>query len=228
MVRGLETRLGVKVYVGQTRSRELVKTLTGLGWGEMTQPKEVPPRRQPFALDNYAFACFKNNKPWDAEAFKRGVGECQKRKQTPDFVVSPDIVGGGWASLERSLEWQSWLKGFAPVYLAVQDGMTLDGVAPHLGLFDGIFVGGTVPWKLTSGYWWAALAHGRGLPCHVGRISGRYNTRLVKSWPADSIDSCVPLWSTENRQAVVEGLADPPMDFDPPEVEQFMTGWEAL
>lgn len=43
-----------------------------------------------------------------------------------------------------------------------------------------------------------------------------------------SIDSCVPLWSTENRRAVLLGLADPPAEFEPPDVEQFLTGWEQL
>ncbi len=218
----------MKMYVGQARGKELIDILKALGWGEMTQPKEVPPRRRPFALDNYAYSCFKNNKPWSAEDFKRGIGECEKRKLVPDFVVAPDIVAGGWKSLEFSLSWVEQLRGFAPIYLAVQDGMTVDGVSPHLHLFDGIFVGGQVPWKLASGYWWTALAHGRGMPCHVGRISGRTNVQLVKSWGADSIDSCVPLWSADNRNAVVQGLADLPVDFDPPYLEQFLTGWEAL
>lgn len=218
----------MKVYVGQTRSRELVARLTELGWGEMTQPKEVPPRRRPFVLDNYAFACFKQGKPWDEATFLRSIEQLRERRLKPDFVVAPDIVAGGWSSLAVSLSWRSRLQGFAPVYLAVQDGMTLDGVSPQLQAFDGVFVGGSKEWKLTSGYWWVQVAHGMGKPCHIGRISGREHTRLAKSWGADSIDSCVPLWSEENRQAVVRGLADPPVDFDPPFIEQFLTGWEAL
>lgn len=76
---------------------------------------------------------------------------------------------------------------------------------------------GRLPWKLASGWWWTRLAHAMGKPCHIGRISGRERVRLVKSWGADSIDSCVPLWSADNRLQVLRGLADPPMDFDPPD-----------
>lgn len=34
--------------------------------------------------------------------------------------------------------------------------------------------------------------------------------------------------SEENRQAVLKALADPPEPYDPPDPEQFLTGWEAL
>ncbi len=212
----------MKVYLGQTRAGELIKKLNGMGFMEMTQPKELPSRRFPFALDNYAYACFKNNRPWSAEDFKRGVEKCWVRKEIPDFVVCPDIVMGGVASLEFSLSWAPYLNGFAPRYLAVQDGMCFEDVTPHLKDFDGLFVGGSVPWKMDSGFWWTALAHAVGKPCHVGRISGREKVRLVKSWGTDSIDSCVPLWSDDNLRAVVSGLEDPPVEFDPPPAEWFV------
>lgn len=216
----------MKVYLGHTSSKELIIRLNKLGWREMCQPREVPPKRTPFALDNYAFACFKNNLPWNAEGFMRGVEKCWAKKLTPDFVVVPDIVAGGEASLHFSLTWLQYLRGFAPLYLAVQDGMTLDFVGPYLDQFDGIFVGGTLPWKLASGFWWVALAHAIGKPCHVGRISGRARTCLVKSWGADSIDSCVPLWSAENLEAVVNGLKDPPAEFEITPAEQFLRGYD--
>jgi hypothetical protein len=81
---------------------------------------------------------------------------------------------------------------------------------------------------MTAGYWWTQVAHTGGKPCHIGRISGREHVRLAKTWGADSFDSCVPLWSVDNRQAVLKALADPPVEFDPPYIEQFLTGWEAL
>lgn len=213
----------MKMYAGQARGQELIKQLNGFGWGEMTQPRELPPRRKPFVLDNYAFALWKNNRPWDADGFRRGVDLCVKRKLKPEFVVVPDIVAGGLKSLEFSLAWVDELRGFAPLYLAVQDGMCLDEVTPHTHLFDGLFVGGTKEWKMASGFWWVSIAHTAGIPCHVGRISGREKTRLVKSWGADSIDSCVPLWSQENLMAVVKGLEDPPVLFDVGHVEHFIS-----
>ncbi len=219
----------MKVYVGQTRARALIAELTSYGWGEMTQPKEVPARRRPWALDNAAFLAFKANKPWEADAFRTAVEAAAEGKHPPDFVVAPDIVAGGAASLERSLEWLPWLRQHElKVYLAVQDGMTLTQIAPLVGAFDGLFVGGTEVWKIISGWWWVKLAHACGRPCHIGRISGRERVRLVKTWGTDSIDSCVPLWSEDNRRQVLRGLADPPMPFDPPDPAQFLPGWEAL
>ena len=215
--------------MGQTRARDLIAELTGYGWGEMTQPKEVPARRRPWVLDNAAFLAFKANRPWDAEAFATAASRAANSKPAPEFVVAPDIVAGGWASLEHSLRWLPWLRELRlTCYLAVQDGMTLDGVAPHLRSFDGVFVGGSKAWKLASGWWWVKLAHAFSLPCHIGRISGREHVRLVKGWGTDSIDSCVPLWSRENRNAVLKGLSDPPLPFDPPDPDQFLAGWEAL
>lgn len=213
----------MKVYLGKTCSKKLIERLNGLGWREITQTKEVPPKRTPFALDNNAFGAWKNNTPWDPEAFKRGVMDCVRRKLTPDFVVVPDIVAAGRASLDFSLSWVPWLRGFAPLYLAVQDGMFLDEVASILDNFDGVFVGGSLEWKIDAGFWWVSLAHARGMQCHVGRISGRARVRLVKSWGADSIDSCVPLWSTENLEAVIKGLEDPPIAFGPAPPEWFLS-----
>lgn len=205
----------MKVYLGQTRSGALIRKLNSLGFGEMTQPKEVPPRRRPFALDNYAFACFKNDVPWRADIFMEACDECYRARDIPDFVVVPDMVARGLESLQFSVSWLKFLNGFAPKYLAVQDGMVISDVTPHLKDFDGLFVGGSSEWKMESGFWWVSLAHALGKPCHIGRISGRKRTRLVKSWGADSIDSCVPLWSEDNLNAVLYGLQDPVDRFVP-------------
>jgi hypothetical protein len=200
----------------------------------MTQPKEFPPRRRPFALDNAAYLAFKAQRPWDRDSFVATVeriSELPKAKQ-PAFVVAPDIVGGGYASLEHSETWRPWVKEQlpeVPVYLPVQEGMTLDGTAARLEGFDGVFVGGASElWKVQSSYWWCKLAHAMGKPCHVGRISGRERVCLMRAYEVDSIDSCVPLWSEGNRRSVVLGLSDPLPSFDPPPVEQFLNGWEAL
>lgn len=81
---------------------------------------------------------------------------------------------------------------------------------------------------MASAFWWTKAAHAAGKPCHVGRISGREHVRLMQAYGVDSIDSCVPLWSVENRRAVLLGLSDPPPEFDPPDPDQFLTGWESL
>ena len=88
----------------------------------------------------------------------------------PDFVVIPDIVAGGLASLEWSAFWRDTVPEEFRAYLAVQDGMTAADVVPHLTRYHGIFVGGSLHWKLATGAVWAELARRHGLGCHIGRV----------------------------------------------------------
>jgi hypothetical protein len=67
--------------------------------------------------------------------------------------------------------------------------------------FDGIFVGGTLGWKLRTGDAWVRFAHARGLPVHVGRVGTARRVGWARRIGADSIDSCLPLWSRENLEA---------------------------
>jgi hypothetical protein len=117
----------------------------------------------------------------------------------PDFVVAPDIIGGGLASLRLSLVWDADLHRMGHVvYLAVQDGMRTRHVGRFLGRFDGLFVGGTLGWKLRTAADWVRLAHEHGKPCHVGRVGIAKRVRWAQRIGADSIDSNQPLWSHAN------------------------------
>ena len=116
----------------------------------------------------------------------------------PDFLVVPDLVAGGMDSLEFSLSWVKELQGVAPLYLAVQDGMGAYSVAPHIAQFDGVFIGGTLKWKMRTGEEWVAFAHHYGKPCHIGRVGTAKRALWAMEIAADSIDSCVPLWSFDN------------------------------
>ena len=55
--------------------------------------------------------------------------------------------------------------------------------------FDGIFVGGTVKWKIKTGEEWVRLAHDHKLPCHIGRVGVFKRIVWAKRIGADSIDS---------------------------------------
>jgi hypothetical protein len=181
------------VYVGQTRSRSLVARLAALGLGEMTQPDEYPPRRTPWVLDNAAFRSWKAGKPLDEEAFR--VAMDAAKLNPPAFVVVPDKVAAGIESLRYSLSWVDECRELGPAYLVVQDGMHRRQVAAVLHRFDGIFVGGTLPWKLRTAAEWVRLAHDRYLPCHIGRVGTPKRVKWAKRIGADSIDSSLPLWS---------------------------------
>jgi hypothetical protein len=195
------------VYTGQTRSRKLIADLSALGFGEIVCPSELPPRRKPWALDNGAFRAWKAGVPFDSDAFVRSLGEM--RWSSPDFIVCPDIVAGGMTSLAFSLGWRRRLALVGPLYLAVQDGMEADAVIVALRSFDGLFVGGTLRWKLRTGADWVCVAHAAGKPCHIGRVGTFRRVTWARRINADSIDSCLPLWSRGQLDRFVEGLSSP-------------------
>jgi hypothetical protein len=178
--------------------------LTQYGFGEMTVREEVPPRRTPWAFDNGAFKDWKAGKPFQHDKYVRALN---KAPHTMDFVAAPDIVEGGLHSLEFSLSWVDRLRGL-PLYLVVQDGMTWADVVPHLHHFKGLFVGGTLPWKLETASTWIQGAHSVGLLCHVGRVGTGQRVRLMRKLGADSIDSALPLFSMDNFRKFLAGFRD--------------------
>lgn len=204
----------MKVYTGQTRSRRAIALCNRLGLGECTNRGELPPRRMGngWFLDCGAFADFKagrsfNGIRWDRDlrfvAYRIAFGELQ----APDFIVMPDIVGGGAASLARSVAELEYVPAELPVrYLVVQEGMSLADVAAVLPEFGGLFVGGaSMEWKLGTAPDWIALAHAHGLKCHIGRIGTLARLELARRLGADSVDSCQPLWALDRLEAF--GLA---------------------
>jgi hypothetical protein len=200
----------VRVYVGQTRGQALIAALERYKFGEMTSRGELPPRRSPWAYDNGAFADWKAGRPFDEAAFVQDVEELVRRPWTPgpDFLVLPDVVMGGPRSLSLSMEWQTKLLGVAPLYLAVQDGMDYAHVLEVIDDVAGIFVGGSLPWKIRSAAGWVKLAHQHRKPCHVGRCGTRKRVQWARRIGVDSIDSCLPLWSTANLVTFLAALQD--------------------
>lgn len=186
----------MRIYVGQSRARALNKRLVELGFGEATCRGELPPRRRPWFFDNGAFRDWRAGKEFDSAAFSRDLEVIRKRSLKPDFVVAPDIVGGGMDSYKRSVACVDRLRRYGLVYLAVQDGMVPGRV--DVSPFSGIFVGGTLEWKIQTGRLWVDVAHGSGKACHIGRVGTMRRVDWARAIAADSIDSCVPLWSHDN------------------------------
>lgn len=157
-------------------------------------------------LDNGAFTDWRMGRQFDVRAFAHDLVLADAAAVQPDFIVVPDIVAGGLSSLALSLKWQKGVSSVGKAYLAVQDGMSLSEVRDVLPLFDGIFVGGTLEWKLLSGKSWVELAHSFSKPCHIGRVGTPGRLIWARKIKADSIDSCLPLFSTNNLRRFRSGL----------------------
>ncbi len=148
------------------------------------------PTRWPFyAIDNGAYGYYVRGERWDPRQFLNMVYHALEIKEKPMFVVCPDIVAGGLSSLKFSIDWLNVLPPELPYYLAVQDGMEIGDVIKVIERFSGIFVGGTMDWKLKTATQWVELGHSLGKSCHIGRI-GTYDRILaMENIEADSIDS---------------------------------------
>jgi hypothetical protein len=165
----------------------------------MTVRGELPPRRNPWAYDNGAYRDWKADKPFNFNQYTRDLRRIRHGEiEPPDFVVLPDVPGDGAKSLEQSIAWLDWTRSTlypipVPLYLAVQDGMeSMKTEIAEVGA-DGIFVGGTLDWKLVWGAVWVATAHNLGMKCHVGRVGTAQRVKWAQEIGADSIDSCQPL-----------------------------------
>lgn len=142
----------------------------------------------PYAVDNGAFHSWLNNMDFNEKQFMQTLSKINKLPIKPDFVICPDIVAEGSKSLEFSIK---WAKNHPrdDYYLAVQDGITTQRVAKSMNGFKGIFVGGTMGWKLSTSETWTNLAHQLGLECHIGRIGTLRRLLWARRIGADSIDS---------------------------------------
>lgn len=217
----------VTAYVGQTRSAKLIAELKSHGVGECFTRGESywPPRRTPWFYDNGAYGDWRSGRPFDARDFESDLAIIRAASDyQPDFIVCPDMVAGGRGSLEFSMDWLPRLRSLCPgqrVYLAVQDGMVEDDLPLGLGsYFNGIFVGGTAPWKLETGPRWVRLAHKNALPCHVGRVGTGERVRWARLISADSLDSSLPLWGKAKLRVFLDSL------FGPGPLRQYRKGFD--
>jgi len=72
-----------------------------------------------------------------------------------------------------------------------------------------LFVGGSLEWKLATGGAWVRLAHAYGRPAHIGRVGTAKRVEWAHHAKADSIDSCLPLFSEEQFRGFVNALRSP-------------------
>lgn len=208
----------VNVFIGQTRGANWIRRLEELGFGEMVQPAEFPPRRHPFAFDCDRFGMWRRGEQGQPEAEARWAARHEQALDAvwrhnirPCMLIVPDFVADWARSVPMTLEWLPRVQRLGPCYLSVQDGADLGEVGTLLKAhaFSGVFVGGSLDWKVRTGGAWVALSHALGLKCHIGRVGTVKRVRWASRIGADSIDSCLPLWGEGNLRRFLSGLQPP-------------------
>jgi hypothetical protein len=203
----------VIAYAGDTTALALIERLRAAGIRQMLVRGRLN-RRKPgmgYAYDNGAFEDWRHERPFNAEQFESDLLKMSElpASERPDFVALPDKVTEGMASLDFSLGWLRDLgarHSHLSYYLVLQDGMDYDAVSKRLDGVAGLFVGGTVRWKLATAHEWVRVAHDAGLPCHIGRVGSYKRVSWAKVIGADSIDSCLPLWSRAKERRFLSAL----------------------
>jgi hypothetical protein len=108
----------------------------------------------PFVLDNDAFTCWRDKKPWDVEAWRSMLSMVGMKVQTPLWAAVPDVVANreatiaNWPIYAGEIKKRGWSAAFC-----VQDGMTPEDVPADA---DVIFVGGTDKWKFPKLSMWTS------------------------------------------------------------------------
>lgn len=185
----------VKIYTGNAVGKKLDDAIeAGVGIMVSSSPNFKP--RADFsrtfcALDNGAFQAWRRGFPFMERFFWATLEECYKVGLTLDFIVIPDIVAGGKASLDFSLKFrEDKLSTTTNLALAVQDGIE----PKDLDTFDifgisTIFIGGTEKWKWATAKSWADYAKAHHRKLHIGRCGTQAKISHASMIGADSVDS---------------------------------------
>ncbi len=169
-----------------------LEALKRAGWRFIIEPSQNyrTPSPLPYGLDNGAWGCHTKGLPFDVAGFERVL---QDHGSNADWIVLPDIVGGGLKSLEMSESWLPRLEPIGrPMLLPVQDGMVADDVRSMVSGRVGLFLGGSTEWKLKTMSMWGELAREAGCYFHVARVNSVKRIRLCQNAGADSFDGSSP------------------------------------
>lgn len=189
--------------IGECSTPRMVRDVfRPLAWGRMWVHRTIRLYEgERWGFDNGAFGAWRSGEKWDADKYLKRL-DAAYALGTPRLAVVPDLPAEGERSLDFSLEWLDRLPADWPWFLAVQDGMTVEMVRPHLRRFSGLFLGGTDKFK-ASGAEWVRLAKSASLQFHYGRTSTIRKLEHARRIGADSGDSTQPLWTAEKLQEFV-------------------------
>jgi hypothetical protein len=195
-------------YASNTGTKRNLAALRDAGWRIMLTPDNPTPREGlRHSLDNGAWGCHQKAIPFQPQRFEKLVDTAG---QKADFIVLPDIVGGGGNSLALSVSWLPRLNGYRSLLLPVQDDMDPKAVLAILRAWPklGIFLGGTTGYKLATMHDWGVAAASLNRWYHVARVNTRRRIRMACACGATSFDgtsatkfSCtLPLLDAARRQ----------------------------
>jgi len=122
-------------YASRTGTRRNLAALDDAEWRLLVSAKGVlRTEGMRYAIDNGAWTAFQQQQPFDEPAFLVAI---ERLGEGADWIVLPDIVEGGLASLDYSLKWKERLRGMpSQLLIAVQDGMSIEQVQFLLGHQD--------------------------------------------------------------------------------------------
>lgn len=174
-------------YASRTGKGRNLDALRAAGWRLLiSRAGRWRTEGMPYALDNGAWSDFQNGQAFDAEAFRELV---ERFAFNADWIVAPDLVAGGHASLAMSVDWLPYLAQRSTlVLLAVQDGMRPEDLVDLVGPRVGIFLGGSTQWKLDQMQLWGEFCAERRAYYHVARVNTVRRIYRAAAAGARSID----------------------------------------
>jgi len=143
----------------------------------------------PYVLDNGRFAVWSSGKKWNEKTFLELLDRAKDFGTDPQWIVVPDVMQDGEATLKEWGEWYDHLKGYGwNLALAVQQGITPEIVKGLHDQPDVIFVGGgNTEWK-----WRYVRSWCQSFPrVHIGQVGTIKRLWMAQDVGAESSDSNV-------------------------------------
>jgi hypothetical protein len=136
----------------------------------------------PFVLDNDAFTCWRDNRPWDVKAWREMLARIRATGLRPLWAAVPDVVANREATMANWPIYREEIISIGwPAAFCVQDGMTPDDVPDDCDL---IFVGGSDSWKFPNLKMWTT-----SFPrVHCARVNSRRMIELCERLGCESVD----------------------------------------
>lgn len=207
-------------YATRTGTLRNLRLMADGGWRLLLSPfEDLSPTPFAYGFDCGAWRAFVRGEPFNVPAFEKALGRVGEKA---DWVVAPDIVGGGHASLRESMAWLPRLQEVNPLVLvAVQDGLDPDDLKPALEAGAGLFLGGSTEWKEANMGLWGRVAAEAGAYYHIGRVNTGRRIALANAAGANSFDGTsasrfadtIPMLTGATRQPDLWG---PPVTEDAP------------